>query len=601
MKVVFLHGIGDGDPNRGWLAGLNRGLAEAGYDPVPPDRVIAPQYHSFLSTAKVGADMPPVNAESPGNTAAHREFYRRQARIRRSIADRDDIRTFGTFGYHRVPDPILHAAQAAVLAVGMPAFDLNQVSRYIDDERLRGAVLRCILGQLPTDATDIVLIAHSLGSVIAIDLLDHLPFPITVRRFITIGSPAASPVLHRHGDRVSRKFPYSRVDDWTNVLDPGDVVTGGRGLATVFRPAQDVVIGIGGAHDSSRYLEHTAVAQLIGEVLSPSKDLVPVSVHLSVRMSDDDANNLLTLHFAHAVAANIKDQNLAARYRGALRQAQDELIFTTRQFVRDTGRAVPPQVGELLDGRLPALPERWEMREAVARLAVLSRSNLIEPYDIDTGTAARDALPHMTAALGYPSEVGKTIAQALDEVRNRGEKKSGVPWGRIIPIAIGAALIAAVPLGLAAVGTAGLAGAAATTSSLAAFGPGGMVGGIATIGSLASTGTAAATFGLVGGSGGAPTRVGADALLVEVAIEYACLLLDLEVDTTLWFRLAEAEMQVAADIRQHEEFSDPKSAKMTELRAVHALISSLLLFLSEKGMTPAELSPGVEPVLMIEA
>ena len=30
MKVVFLHGIGDGDPKYGWLEGLNRGLTRPG-------------------------------------------------------------------------------------------------------------------------------------------------------------------------------------------------------------------------------------------------------------------------------------------------------------------------------------------------------------------------------------------------------------------------------------------------------------------------------------------------------------------------------------------------------------------------------------------
>jgi hypothetical protein len=34
MKVVFLHGIGDGDPKYGWLDGLNRGLMQAGHEPI---------------------------------------------------------------------------------------------------------------------------------------------------------------------------------------------------------------------------------------------------------------------------------------------------------------------------------------------------------------------------------------------------------------------------------------------------------------------------------------------------------------------------------------------------------------------------------------
>ncbi|MDV2475549.1 hypothetical protein F8M49_09365 [Rhodococcus zopfii] len=173
-----------------------------------------------------------------------------------------------------------------------------------------------------------------------------------------------------------------------------------------------------------------------------------------------------------------------------------------------------------------------------------------------------------------------------------------MPWGTIIPIAVGAALIAAVPLGLAAVGTAGLAGAAATTSTLAAFGPGGMMGGVATIGTLASSGTAAAAYGMFSGGGSVPSALGANALVLEVAVEYACKQLALEVDETLWFRVADAESQVAAEIRRREEFSDPKSARLVELRAVHAIVSSLLVFLTVHELTPRELTPVPPPAAL---
>ncbi|MDV2475548.1 hypothetical protein F8M49_09360 [Rhodococcus zopfii] len=319
MKIVFLHGIGDGDPDMIWLDGLNRGLAAHGKEPVPASEVLAPRYASFLSTEGLGAKMPAPNSEPKDNTAARHEFQRRRARIRRSLAEREDVRAFGSIGYHRVPGPVLHAGQAAAVGSGTTFLNLHQVGRYVNSEPLRGAVLRYVLDQLPSGAHDLVLIGHSLGSVIAIDLLDHLPDRFRVRRFLTVGSPAGSPVLHRDGNRMSRRFPYSRVDDWTNVLDVGDVVTGGRGLASIFGAAQDVVVDIRGQHGAGLYLGHGAVSGLIAEVLYPSRELVPISVHLTVRMSDDDANNLLTLHYAHAVAGAVKDKTVAERYRGGAR------------------------------------------------------------------------------------------------------------------------------------------------------------------------------------------------------------------------------------------------------------------------------------------
>jgi hypothetical protein len=51
--------------------------------------------------------------------------------------------------------------------------DLDQVRGYIRDDKVRADVMRHILDFLPSYG-DIVLIAHSLGSVM-IDLLDHPP------------------------------------------------------------------------------------------------------------------------------------------------------------------------------------------------------------------------------------------------------------------------------------------------------------------------------------------------------------------------------------------------------------------------------------------
>lgn len=58
----------------------------------------------------------------------------------------------------------------------------------------------------------VVLIGHSLGSVIAIDLLDHLPENVHVRRSITIGSPAAGTVAPRSSERLLRSSPRSSDD-----------------------------------------------------------------------------------------------------------------------------------------------------------------------------------------------------------------------------------------------------------------------------------------------------------------------------------------------------------------------------------------------------
>ena len=66
MKVVFLHGIGDGDPNYGWLDGLNRGLMQAGHEPIDREQVIAPRYSSYLRTEGRSGKLPPPHVQAAG-------------------------------------------------------------------------------------------------------------------------------------------------------------------------------------------------------------------------------------------------------------------------------------------------------------------------------------------------------------------------------------------------------------------------------------------------------------------------------------------------------------------------------------------------------
>lgn len=200
------------------------------------------------------------------DSASRRGFERRQARVQRILGLEGGVRTFG---FHRVPGQVLAPLQQAAIG-SLSLLDLQQVRKYVREEPVRGAILRHILDHLPTSG-EIILIGHSLGSVIAIDLLDHLPENVHVRRFITIGSPANVQAVHDSSERLLKKFPYGRVDDWSNFLDVGDVVTGGRGLATTFPGAQDFVVDNGASHASGAYLGHRALAMLVADLLYPRR------------------------------------------------------------------------------------------------------------------------------------------------------------------------------------------------------------------------------------------------------------------------------------------------------------------------------------------
>lgn len=588
MKVVFLHGIGDGDPGLVWLDGLNRGLEQAGHPAVDRQQVIAPGYSDCLrGNGGDGAKLPPMTYRPKDDGIARREFERRQARVQRYLSQQDGVRSFGFKAM--IPEPVW-AFTPGVVVDHVSLMDLGQVKRYIRDDKVRACVLTRVIDYLPTHG-DIVLIAHSLGSVVAIDLLDHLPPDLRVRRFITVGSPAAIKALHEGSERLLKKFPYGRVDDWSNFFSGRDIVTGGRGLASTFPGAQDFELGNVRGHGADLYLSDPAVVKLVAHSLYPTKDLVRASSGVAVRMSDGEASTLLLQHFARAVGRNIKDAERAERFRAALRILRDDLAAQLDQYVA-SGHLLAPEMEQLRNGRLAGLPHRWEVHEAIGELVVLALTNCVAPYEIDPGEAQMKALEDIAVELGFRRRIGTVVAESLEEVRSCVAGRGGVPWGRVLTAAAGVALLAAGPVGLAVAAPAGVFGAAAITGGLAAFGPGGMVGGLAMLSGLAGAGAATTATAVSGGGGAGTAPVSLEQLMMQIAIEHARKTLDLPFDSQLWYQVTDFEGQLSAVLNRLTAFSDPKSLRIAQLTATEVAVNALLRFMIEKGLSPKELTDG---------
>ncbi|WP_072804121.1 hypothetical protein [Rhodococcoides yunnanense] len=585
MRVVFLHGLGDGDPELGWLDGLNSGLTSAGFPSIDRDSVIAPRYRSHFETAGISAKVPPVTYKPKDDSDARLAFERRQAAVQRFLGYEAGV---GTFGYARVPDAPVTFVQNAVIN-SVPLLDLPHVKRYMLDEGLRGAILKYVLDHLPATG-EIILIAHSLGSVVAIDLLDNLHPGLHVRRFVTIGSPASAKALHVNSDRLLKRFPYGRVDDWSNFLDTGDPVTAGRGLASTFQGAQDFTVDIGHKHDSKLYLGHTSIAKLIAQTLYPTNSVALRGGDLTVRLTDNEATVLLSLHFAHAVQRHIKDKDAAVRYTGALTAQQDEIVAQAERDAAIRGTGVAQEIAQLAGDNLPRLPHRWKMHDAVGELVVLALTNLVEPYEIEVERAPREALPDIAVELGFQRSTGTKIGNSIEEVQTHIGRKSGVPWGRVLTAAAGVAIIAAGPVGLALAAPVGVFGAAALTGGLAALGPGGMVGGLAMLGGLAGTGAAVTTSAATLSGGPVEPVADSNALVLRVAAEYARKSLDLPYDKGLWYSITELESQLSARINRLAVYSDPKSSKLETLRVGQRTVALLMDFMLEKELGPTEFS-----------
>lgn len=594
MKLVYLHGIGKRTPGRKWLSALNESLEEAGYPSVSAGQVIAPNYYSLLLTDGIKAKHPDKTYNRPREAEearARMAFERRQADVQRMLQQVGGVHAFG---FHRMPESPAAVLQARGAKSGR-GFGLGQVRRYVNNKANRGAILQYIIDALVShELEDIVLIGHSLGSVVAIDLLDHLPPEIRVRRFVTIGSPANNRALREAAGLLLKDFPYARVDDWSNLFSNLDAVTGGRGLASTFPGAQDFSIDLGGlAHSAQRYLRHRALGMLVGDAFCPRERLASSAMQsdVVVRMTDEEADMLLKLHFGRLIADKIKRKETTRRYEAVLNLIQDEWASLAAQTAAP-GAALAPEVQAIIAGKLPPLPSlRWEITEAVEVLAQLTTTAIIAPYEIEVDDADLDALPNMAIAMGLSSGTGEKVATAVKQIDSLVGKSGRLRWWAVA--GVGAALLIAAPVGLVAAAPASAFGAAAVTGGLAAFGPGGMIGGLATAGGLASTGAAAATLGAMKGLRGSGNS--ADLLAAarhSVTVEYARKLLDLPTDPTVWRELTELETQLAAQLNRLQTFSDEKAPSIRQLLAAKGTVAKLTKFMLDEDLASGVLSDG---------
>lgn len=582
--LVFLHGVGDGEPESAWRTALNDTLRLLDQPAVAPRAIKAPRYDDILDTEGVTARLPEGTYQVPNDTTARRDFERRQAELFRRFGAVEGVRGFG-FGL--IPQVAMAGAQQVGLKA--PHVLIKQVKRYVGSEGLRGAVLRRILVSIPTEG-DIVLVGHSLGSVIAIDLLDHLPPAVHVSRFVTLGSPANIDALHKGSERLLRRFPYARVDDWTNFFGHRDPITGGRGLSSIFPGAQDFEVDIGLAHGAAAYFSKSSITELVGEMMSdrPAIKSGSRSVERVLPISKEQVNILLGLAFGHALATHIENEDAAERYRSALANIQGGLLAQLQEKAEASDRRVPEDITLMASGRPPRVLQNIGMSDAVLRLTALAETNIIAPYEIDIGKAHRAALQDTAGQLGFTPNLGKRVHDALTEVREHTGRK-GVPWGRVLTGAAGLALIAAGPVGLMVAAPASAFGAAAITGGLAAFGPGGMVGGMALMGGLASAGAAVATSAATGAHATASAADQAGALLVRVAAQRALQMLDLPHDPEIWSAVANLETSLSSQIARLRPFSDKTAPSLIERERALTLVVSLLKYMGARGMGPTEI------------
>ena len=147
--------------------------------------------------------------------------------------------------------------------------NLKQVTRYLTDDSVREAAQQSVLSLLTPETR--VIVAHSLGSIVAYEALHRLTGPLPL--LVTIGSP-----LGLRGAIYERLRPQPptyppHLLRWTNVADRNDLVAAEPDLAPSFggRPpgarfeAAVTVNNEGEPHKAEFYLTKPEVGRPIAE------------------------------------------------------------------------------------------------------------------------------------------------------------------------------------------------------------------------------------------------------------------------------------------------------------------------------------------------
>jgi hypothetical protein len=287
-QLVFIHGRSQEfkDPEAlrlEWTAGLNAGLIQAGYRTLPDDKAIAFPFYGnelYRVTAELARSGTGVRLEAlpeDPNTAGplHPDTSKAVGDLeRRLIADmalaagvqQTRLEGFGDFILGWGP-----ARAALNLLAKKTRVDQTIISAYLRDVAVylthgRDAIQRIVQKVVPPTG-QLILVTHSLGTVVARDLLDDLGIRKRTKLWITAGSPLGMDAVQRNLNTEGTVNPGV---PWFSAYDVNDIVALGHPLRVTWKsPLTDVEVENGQEpHSITKYLAHGEVAGPIGKALA---------------------------------------------------------------------------------------------------------------------------------------------------------------------------------------------------------------------------------------------------------------------------------------------------------------------------------------------
>ncbi|WP_435282152.1 trypsin-like serine peptidase [Streptomyces koelreuteriae] len=286
--LLFLHGRDQHGKvpevlRREWTAGLNRGLTLASLPPIDPQDVWFPFYGTRLHNLVTGQEsaVEAIGLDEVSAAAAAEIFaaksptgsYDRllyEAAARAGMPQNGPAATegFGAGLVGTLHRPLSWLAARSDLDEWTIATFLRDVDLYLGDSAVRQSVLDSVMATMPTTG-ELVLVTHSLGTVVGLDLLTRLPETLDPVLLVTAGSPLG---LDGVNERLLARGPHRppRVRDWVNVWCPTDSVAIGCPLEDErWGKLTQLAVSNGRdrAHKIDEYLAHSEAAGAIGSVL----------------------------------------------------------------------------------------------------------------------------------------------------------------------------------------------------------------------------------------------------------------------------------------------------------------------------------------------
>ncbi|MFD1932604.1 trypsin-like serine peptidase [Nonomuraea mangrovi] len=260
--LLFLPGTGQErlDPTatrRRWTAGLNKGLTLADLPTLDPGDVWLPTYADRL------AEPAPEAPASPTARLLYEQLVGEAAMM--AGMPQDSRREGLLTGLHGA---LAWLASATNLDKALIACVFRDVATYLDDHAVRRRVLDAVLGTVPRSGP-LVVVAHGLGSVVAMDLMASLPARVRVPLLVTAGSPLGLDAVHRNLLAGGTSRPPG-VGAWLNAWCPSDPVCIGCPLGDDWKCQVDeraVDNPLQRAHDVEEYLSHPAIARTVSAAL----------------------------------------------------------------------------------------------------------------------------------------------------------------------------------------------------------------------------------------------------------------------------------------------------------------------------------------------